>query len=202
MSIEREIPRGREAQRLQTRERLLDAAVAEYRERGMADADLGAIATTAGVARGTFYFHFPTKEHVLLELEEREEARIARELNRFLAKPRDLRTSLTKTVRLILAMEGRLGRSLFKDVLAVHFSPTRPLTDEWRGHRVIVLVVGMIERARDEGEAEVVVDPYHSAVFFLLGLYAMLAVTSDAKPLRDLAIENYLTTAIRGLEPR
>lgn len=59
---------ARETKRLQTRERLLGAAVAEFKRSGMADADVGAIVSAAGVAHGTFFFHFPTKEHVLLEL--------------------------------------------------------------------------------------------------------------------------------------
>ena len=50
----------------------------------MAAADVGSIVAAAGVAHGTFFFHFPTKEHVLLELEPREEARMAAELGRFL----------------------------------------------------------------------------------------------------------------------
>ena len=54
--------------------RLFDAAVAEIDRSGMAGADISAIAHAAGVARGTFYFHFPTKEHVLVELERDEEA--------------------------------------------------------------------------------------------------------------------------------
>ena len=62
-------PSVREARRLQTRERILGAAIAEFKRSGMAGADVGAIVTAAGVAHGTFYFHFPTKEHVLLELE-------------------------------------------------------------------------------------------------------------------------------------
>ena len=51
----------------------------------MADADVGSIAAAAHVARGTFYFHFPTKEHVLAELTRREE-RLARTalLNKYL----------------------------------------------------------------------------------------------------------------------
>jgi len=49
----------------------------------MAGADVNAIVTAAGVAHGTFFFHFPSKEHVLLELEGREEARMAAEFARF-----------------------------------------------------------------------------------------------------------------------
>src|ERR1700743_3976676 len=71
-----EKPSARETKRLQTRERLLGAAIAEFKRAGMADADVGSIVTAAGVAHGTFFFHFPTKEHVLLELERREEGRI------------------------------------------------------------------------------------------------------------------------------
>lgn len=202
MTSNRDNSTGREAQRAQTRQRVFDAAVAEFGERGMADADLTALAAAAGVSRGTFYFHFPTKEHVLLELEEREENRIALELTEFIQTPRDLATSMAKTIQLTVAIEERLGNLLFKDLLAAHFSPTRPLTDEWRDHPVVESVVAMIERAQDDGEAEIVVDPYHSAVFYLLGLYAVLTTTSGAKPLRNLTLDSYLTTTLRSLEPR
>ena len=75
------------SRRLQTRERILGAAIAEFKRSGMAGAEVNAIVAAAGVAHGTFYFHFPTKEHVLLELETREEARIAAEFARFLGQP-------------------------------------------------------------------------------------------------------------------
>ena len=63
----------RETQRLETRARVFDAAVAEISRSGMAGADVSAIVAAVGVSRGTFYFHFPTKEHVLLELQWRKE---------------------------------------------------------------------------------------------------------------------------------
>ena len=77
-----ESPSGgvREARRLETRARLFDAALAEISRRGLAAADVSAIAAAAGVVRGTFYFHFPTKEHVLIEVERNEETRIISEL--------------------------------------------------------------------------------------------------------------------------
>lgn len=73
-------PSLREAKRLETRQRVLDAAITEFKRAGMADADVGAIISAAGVAHGTFYFHFPTKEHVLFELERQAEESAGREL--------------------------------------------------------------------------------------------------------------------------
>ena len=70
----------REAQRLETRARVFDAAVAEIGRSGLAGADVSTIARAAGVVRGTFYFHFPTKEHVLVELERTEEVKIVERL--------------------------------------------------------------------------------------------------------------------------
>lgn len=58
---------SRELQRLQTRQRIFDAAMAIFRRDGVAAARTDDIARAAGVSRGAFYFHFPTKEHVLLE---------------------------------------------------------------------------------------------------------------------------------------
>src|ERR1700744_3401673 len=82
--------KGRDAQRRQTRQRVYAAALAEFKRTGMAAADVGDIAAAAGVARGTFYFHFPTKEHVLAELERAEEVRIAAKLATKKVGPGDL----------------------------------------------------------------------------------------------------------------
>ena len=57
---------SRTQRRIQTRERILGAAIAEFKVAGMAGADVNAIVSAAGVAHGTFFFHFPSKEHVLL----------------------------------------------------------------------------------------------------------------------------------------
>src|SRR5215469_13937864 len=96
-------PHGREAQRLETRRRVYNAAIAEFKRSGMADADIGAIIKAAGVARGTFYFHFPTKEHVLEEVERNLVARLSNDLSRFLAESHDLWSTLAEIVRLVVA---------------------------------------------------------------------------------------------------
>ena len=192
---------ARETRRLQTRHRILGAAIAEFKRSGMAGADVSAVVAAAGVAHGTFYFHFPTKEHVLLELERREEARIAAEFARFLAENHDLETTLAEVTRLVLGLEQLLGRRLFKELLALHFSPSRPESDGWTDHPVIVLLVREIERARGDGEVHPEVDAFYSATFFLLGIYGVLT-TTDNIDTRDTMLAKLVASAVRGLEVR
>ncbi|MGV0644191.1 TetR family transcriptional regulator [Mycolicibacterium sp. XJ879] len=183
----------------QTRERLLGAAMAEFKRDGMAAADIAAIVSAAGVAHGTFFFHFPTKEHVLVELERREEERMAAELNRFFAKPHDVRATLAEAVRVLEALERRLGNRLFKDFLALHFSTTRPPSEEWTNHPVIVAVVEELQRARERGEIPAEVDVMLNGVSFLVGLYALLITMPKSKEIRTPVIDEYLTTYMYGL---
>ena len=192
---------AREARRRQTRERVLDAAIAEFKRSGMTGADVNAIVAAAGVAHGTFFFHFPSKEHVLLELEFQEEARIAAEFARFLESTPELVAALTEVVRLVAGLEQRLGPLLFKELLALHFSPTRPSKDEWSDHPVIVLLVDEIERARGDGVVHPEVDAFYSATFFLLGIYGVLTTTDNADK-RDTMLKKLVATAVRGLEVR
>jgi AcrR family transcriptional regulator len=191
-------PSARETKRLQTRERLMGAAIAEFKRAGMAEADVGAIVTAAGVAHGTFFFHFPTKEHVLLELEQREEERIAKQLARSTGSDHDLAATLGEAVRLVMGLERRLGAVLFKDFLALHFSQTRPPSDESRQHPVIVEVAQEIEHAQARGEVAADVIPMNSAVFFLLGLYALLTTTHNW-PGQAAMIDDYVTRTLRSI---
>jgi len=59
----------RERKRDLTRARLYAAALDEFRGAGFDRSSVARIAREAGVSRASFYFHFPTKEHVLLELQ-------------------------------------------------------------------------------------------------------------------------------------
>jgi len=193
-------PSAREAKRLQTRERLMGAAIAEFKRSGMAEADVSAIVAAAGVAHGTFFFHFPTKQHVLLELEQREEERIAKQLGKYADSKGNLSSILNEAVRLVVGLERRLGAMLFKDFLALHFSQTRP-TDESKEHPVIVRVAQEIERAQQRGHVDPDVNSVNSAVFFLLGLYALLTTTHDW-PTQSEILDDYVTRTLRGIEAR
>ncbi|WP_370487039.1 TetR/AcrR family transcriptional regulator [Mycobacterium sp. pV006] len=191
----------RDVQRQLTRERLLDAAVVEFQRSGTHAADINAIVKAAGVARSTFYFHFPTKEHVLLELIRRDEVQVANELGRFLDTPHDLPSVLTTIVQLVLDLESRWGSGLFHDVIGLYFSPAHPERKQWANHPLFVLLAAEIERARIRGELYDDVDVYHSAAFFLLGVYALLTTVGDSRNERDVALKKFVTSTLRSLQP-
>ncbi|GAA4539959.1 TetR/AcrR family transcriptional regulator [Mycobacterium paraffinicum] len=185
----------REARRLETRARLFDAALAEIAQRGLAAADVSAIAAAAGVVRGTFYFHFPTKEHVLAELERSEETRIISELG---AANGDLSSILSQLVTHVLDAEKRLGAAVFRDMLGLHFSSSRPAEDEFAQHPLARFLVGVISRAQSAGQVSAEVDAVELGTFFLTGLFALLA-TGTHDPAQ---LSRYVTTIVKGMEKR
>jgi TetR/AcrR family transcriptional regulator, repressor for uid operon len=67
--------RGR--QREETRRRVREVALDVIRRDGLGDARVDEIARIAGVSRGTVYFHYPTKEHVVAEVLAEAEGRVA-----------------------------------------------------------------------------------------------------------------------------
>jgi len=186
----------REAQRLQTRARVFDAALAEFGRSGLAGADVAAIAASAGVARGTFYFHFPTKEHVLVELERAEEAKIVATLDTRGAAPGDLLSLLTLLVRQVLAVEKRLGPVVFKDMLGLHFSSTRPVENELAEHPLAGFVIAAIADAQAAGRVSRDADPGELGVIFMTGLFALLATGATE------ALDRYVLTIVQGMEER
>jgi TetR/AcrR family transcriptional repressor of uid operon len=189
----------REEQRRATRERLFSAAVAEFKRTGTAAADVNAIVADAGVAHGTFFFHFPTKEHVVAELGQREEVRMAGELDRFLAKPRDLSSTLSEVIRQTALLERRVGSLLFTDMIALYFSPTRPELQPWMDHPVISRVIEEFQHAGDRGDIRTdEADAANTAMFFFLGLFALL-VTQPRSANRTTALEQYVKVLLRGV---
>jgi AcrR family transcriptional regulator len=80
-----DLPQPATARGEATRRKLLEAAELEFGERGFHAASISSITGRAGVAQGTFYLYFPSKEEIL------------RELVRYMG--RELRRSLSEATR-------------------------------------------------------------------------------------------------------
>jgi AcrR family transcriptional regulator len=59
---------ARQGQRQQTRARLVEAALRVFAEQGYDHATVEEISIAAGYSKGAYYFHFDSKEEILLEL--------------------------------------------------------------------------------------------------------------------------------------
>ena len=193
----------RESQRLETRARLFDAAVTEISRSGLAGADVSTIVAAAGVARGTFYFHFPTKEHVVVEAERAEEAKIVARLGTSTAETsRPAFDALAAWSGEVLAAERRLGPVFFRDMLGLHFSSARPMEDELSEHPLAEFLIAAIAHAQEAGRIAREADAGELGVFFLTGLFALLATDTSAPRARAALMDRYVKTIIQGMETR
>jgi TetR/AcrR family transcriptional repressor of uid operon len=187
----------RTRQRLETRDRIFAAALAEFRRVGVAAAEFEDIVRAAAVARGTFYLHFPTKDHVLMELLRRQQ----RELGERLGKNRalSLRAFLGRTVDLMVdnsAREPGLYHELFA-VIARHANEMRSEASS--------LVEALMERfaaAQKRGEVRRDLTPLELTNVFLPGVYGLLQMKLDA-PRAELrqALRRVVDVFIRGIAP-
>jgi AcrR family transcriptional regulator len=155
---------SREAQRLATRRRIYESALAIFRQDGVDACRMDDIATMAGVSRGAFYFHFPTKEHVLLERMRETETAICAAVD---ALPQ------TAPIERVLQTQNRAFAAvwvpdpkLLPDVIAAGLRFTATTMHDQQATPLRSALAGRFRRAVDRGEivarlpAEVLSDVY------------------------------------------
>lgn len=102
-------PTQRDLQRQETFERVYETALAEFRRVGVDAARVSEICRQAAVAKGTFFFHFPTKDHVLLERQRRISAAMAERIERELGDAVDARSFLNRLIDIVLSEHQAIG---------------------------------------------------------------------------------------------
>jgi TetR/AcrR family transcriptional regulator, cholesterol catabolism regulator len=155
------------------KENLYTAAVMLFRQRGFDETRVEEITQAAGVAKGTFFNYFPTKEDVLLYIGERHMSRLGAAMSNGTGKQISQERSATAALKSVL---HALADSLEEDKdlvrLAVdkamkisHLAPAAGGRFSLQG-----LVVLLIRRAQRTGEIHPAVDPQLVAQM-LEGLY-------------------------------
>ncbi|MSP63698.1 MAG: TetR/AcrR family transcriptional regulator [Myxococcales bacterium] len=110
-----------------TRRRVLDTALALLRERGLEGTTMRAIAREAGLSLGAAYYHFPSKESIVLAWYEEQQAEHATRSRAAFAQGGDLRARLAAVYHGkldLIAGERALLGALFHTVAA----PDHPLS--------------------------------------------------------------------------
>lgn len=106
--------RTRERQREDTRQRIYDAAMEIFRRDGFEAARVDDVAKAAGVSHGTFYFHFATKDEVLIQCLRASEVRVVAAIDQVPTEA-GLVPALEATCALIAA-EWEGDPAIFRDV--------------------------------------------------------------------------------------
>lgn len=188
----------RSRQREETRTRLLDAALTEFRRVGVAAAQVEDIVRAAGVARGTFYLHFPTKDHVLLESVCRDQEPLAARLTACLdGAPRTfLRAAVDLVIGVAAAEVPALGR---ETLIAI----ARHATDIERDRMPLARVATeYFRQAQARGQVRMDLTPAELVAAFFPGVLGVLLLepASAGRRLRT-RLYHVVDVFVRGIVP-
>jgi AcrR family transcriptional regulator len=190
----------RDKQREDTRNRLFDAALNEFRRVGFAEAQIDEIVRTVGVARGTFYFHFPTKDHVLVELMHRAEERIVERLATLRRRSVAVKTFLQSLIDAVIAESMSEGEpSLHREVFALYaHQPTLAA----RNHPMLEAVMQFFSEAQERGEVRGDLMPSELTMIFLTSMFGVLLSHPDPPvPSSRLSLRRLIDVFVRGVAP-
>ncbi|MEM9175106.1 MAG: TetR/AcrR family transcriptional regulator [Myxococcota bacterium] len=193
---------ARARKRSETRERLFEMALREFREVGLAAAQIDRIAKAAGVARGTFYFHFATKDDVLVELARRINARIARRVAVLGESKPTLRELLLRVNDACMDEHSRVGEAeLLADMLSLYVR--RPMDVQDPTHNVPSLADELtrhLRAAAERGEMRTSLPPEQVAIVFMSSLFGIYTRLPQGEALRE-ACADFIALLVEGLVP-
>lgn len=190
----------RERQRAETRNRIFRAALAEFREVGFSRAQIEQIAAAAGVVRGTFYFHFPSKEHVLLELQERVQAVLLERLVPLAAEGPPIPEILAAVAEGVRSAEALVGNGgLMRDMMSMYVrQPIAPEADETPAP-VLDALAGALEGPARRGELRQDLGPVRAATLVLTSVFGLYARPRGGARQQPEDLEDLVRVLERGL---
>lgn len=168
----------RAEQRKRTRARLYDAALAEFARVGFDRASVAKIARDAGVARASFYFHFPSREHVLLELQWRKELQLVERVRPHHRLADALRALADALVDALADIESP---EVARDMLRIYVRRPPQLALDDQPFPLLVEIQGRFASGAETGELRAGIDPERATLLCLSSVFGYL-LASAAPP--------------------
>jgi AcrR family transcriptional regulator len=200
---DKRVPTRRAQQRADTWERIYRAAIAEFQRVGFGSAQIPRIAQAAGVVRGTFYFHFPSKEHVLQELAYRTQSEAAAALSGLHGSDASLTDVLGRMVEAFDGIAARIGgESLLRDMLAMYVRP--PLDGEAAEDSLLVFdeLTRHLNAAMARGEIRSDIEAERLSSTVLTSLFGSLIARRTQLIDRREELGLLVDLLLRGMSPR
>lgn len=165
---------SRDRQRIDTRNRVFEAALAEFRRVGVADARIEPIIAKARVSVGTYYRYFPGKDDVLLELLRRRVADLATQIEKKIHGRRiGLRTMLKTTVDLLFDLYRKEDEQLMREIFSL-LVRRAPVDVDWMSLPLLQPVVALLREEHAQGRSRHA-DPAEPARIFFSAMLGFLA---------------------------
>lgn len=142
---------SRHQQRLDTRERVYQAALAEFGRVGVAQTQIERIVELAQVSVGTFYRYFPGKDAVLLELQQRLVRDVIHNFKAGSRRARSLRDWLLLFAESVLADPSDDAFHLHREAVALVVRTPWPAPD-WSDHPMFGPITNAFAEAQASGE--------------------------------------------------
>jgi len=177
----------RDRQREETRRKVYEAALEVFRRDGVEGARIDDITQLAGVSRGTFYFHFPSKDDVLADLMRSSQLQVVAQLVD--VDPDSEITEVLQQVATTIADHWRDDPQLLAEIGMVALRQTaQNLPDLGEVHPVRGALIPWLQRAAERGEIGALMPPDLLAEFFLVNIFgaALAWVGNPVVPLDEL----------------
>ena len=151
MSRNPKVTTARRLSREDKRRRIIDAAVEVFAEKGFFGAKVSEVAEAAGVADGTIYLYFKSKDEILISLFEEKMDEIIRGLTELLAALDDPETKMRRYIRAHLQLVAEQPHLM--QVLTVELRQSaRFIKEYWpQGFKKYLSIIGAI---LEEGQAK------------------------------------------------
>jgi AcrR family transcriptional regulator len=192
---------NRARQRIDTRNQVYEAAIAEFKKVGVANAQIDAIISRAGVSVGTFYRYFTGKDDVLRELQRRNAGAMI-ELVGTLKKSTDLRKYLQQLLKLLLIDEPPEEVTLEREALMMVVKSPHEI--DYENHPIFSSVIAKIQSGQDEGAIRTDISAKVMGKLFFHQVFGISAGTLREKRDRseiDALLEMYLSGIEARLKP-
>ncbi len=169
----------------------------EFRTAGVAAAQIELIVRRAGVARGTFYLHFPTKDDVLLEVLRRRQDEIAEAVAPAVqAEPgRFLRRAVTAILDAVAEAGPEIAREIFMLVLR------RAAETEAEAVDLLAAVGGGLAAPQERGAVRAPHAPEDHVVLFFTGVFGLLLAKGIDDPQLGTRLDQAVEIFVGGIAP-
>jgi AcrR family transcriptional regulator len=175
-------PGRRERRRAETREKLFQAAMQLFAERGFFATTTEDITEAADVGQGTFFNYFPTKQHVLCVLSEKQSAKVMAAREEAEAGDASMQDVLHRLMHRIAEEPGRsqaLTRSLVTALISNDDVRELIRNTMARGREVMAEIIAL---GQERGEIRTERNPAEIALAFqrgVIGTLVLWAMQSD-----------------------